>query len=122
RGPSPGGGRFGCRRQSRGSCGLRAGGGGVAHRVNSTLPPRQHKSASMAQLQPVLLSGGSGTRLWPLSREAYPKQFLALSGGNTMLQDTWLRAAPLAPLAPIVVANEEHRFLAGEQLRQVGVE
>ena len=76
----------------------------------------------MTQLQPVLLSGGSGTRLWPLSREAYPKQFLALSGDRTMLQDTWLRAAPLATSAPIVVANEEHRFLAGEQLRQVGVE
>ena len=76
----------------------------------------------MTQLQPVLLSGGSGTRLWPLSREAYPKQFLALAGDRTMLQDTWLRVAPLAPMAPIVVANEEHRFLAGEQLRQVGVE
>ena len=76
----------------------------------------------MTQLQPVLLSGGSGTRLWPLSREAYPKQFLALSGERTMLQDTWLRVAPLATLAPIVVANEEHRFLAGEQLRQAGVD
>ena len=76
----------------------------------------------MTQLQPVLLSGGSGTRLWPLSREAYPKQFLALSGDRTMLQDTWLRVAPLATLAPIVVANEEHRFLAGEQLRQAGVD
>ncbi|WP_132999142.1 mannose-1-phosphate guanylyltransferase/mannose-6-phosphate isomerase [Luteimonas arsenica] len=76
----------------------------------------------MTQLLPVLLSGGSGTRLWPLSREAYPKQFLALSGGHTMLQDTWLRVAPLASLAPVVVANEEHRFLAGEQLRQVGVD
>ena len=76
----------------------------------------------MTQLQPVLLSGGSGTRLWPLSREAYPKQFLALAGERTLLQDTWLRVQPLAPLAPIVVANEEHRFLAGEQLRQVGVD
>ena len=76
----------------------------------------------MAELQPVLLSGGSGTRLWPLSREAYPKQFLALAGDRTMLQDTWLRVAPLASAPPVVVANEEHRFLAGEQLRQVGVE
>ena len=74
------------------------------------------------KVQPVLLSGGSGTRLWPLSREAYPKQFLPLAGEHTMLQDTWLRVAPLAASAPIVVANEEHRFLAGEQLRLVGVE
>src|SRR5690606_24737831 len=75
------------------------------------------------RLQPVLLSGGSGTRLWPLSREAYPKQFLALAGERTMLQDTWQRVAELADGAkPIVVANEEHRFLAAEQLRQVGAE
>ena len=73
-------------------------------------------------LQPVLLSGGSGTRLWPLSREAYPKQFLPLAGEETMLQETWRRVAPLASRPPIVVANEEHRFLAAEQLRLVGVE
>ena len=74
----------------------------------------------MAQLQPVLLSGGSGTRLWPLSREAYPKQFLPLAGDDTMVQATWRRVEALADLAPIVVANEEHRFLVAEQLRQVG--
>lgn len=74
----------------------------------------------MAALQPVLLSGGSGTRLWPLSREAYPKQFLPLASERTMVQDTWLRVAPLAATRPIVVANEEHRFLVAEQLRQVG--
>jgi len=74
----------------------------------------------MAALQPVLLSGGSGTRLWPLSREAYPKQFLPLAGDRTMVQDTWLRIAPLAGARPIVVANEEHRFLVAEQLRQIG--
>ncbi|MGS1078266.1 mannose-1-phosphate guanylyltransferase/mannose-6-phosphate isomerase [Pseudoxanthomonas beigongshangi] len=74
----------------------------------------------MAALQPVLLSGGSGTRLWPLSREAYPKQFLPLAGNRTMVQDTWLRIAPLAGARPIVVANEEHRFLVAEQLRQIG--
>jgi mannose-1-phosphate guanylyltransferase/mannose-6-phosphate isomerase len=75
----------------------------------------------MAKLQPVLLSGGSGTRLWPLSREAYPKQFLPLVGTDTMLQATWRRVAPLADLPPIVVANEDHRFLAAEQLRLAGV-
>ncbi|NUS61610.1 MAG: mannose-1-phosphate guanylyltransferase/mannose-6-phosphate isomerase, partial [Lysobacter sp.] len=74
----------------------------------------------MIPLQPVLLSGGSGTRLWPLSREAYPKQFLPLVGEDTMLQATWLRAAPLAGAPPIVVANESHRFLVAEQLRLIG--
>lgn len=74
----------------------------------------------MTDLQPVLLSGGSGTRLWPLSREAYPKQFLPLAGEDTMLQATWSRVAPLAQARPIVVAGEDHRFLVAEQLRQVG--
>ena len=74
----------------------------------------------MALLQPVLLSGGTGTRLWPLSREAYPKQFLPLAGDETMVQATWRRVAPLGGAAPIVVANEEHRFLVAEQLRQIG--
>ena len=74
----------------------------------------------MAKLQPVLLSGGSGTRLWPLSREAYPKQFLPLAGDDTMLQATWQRVAAIADAAPIVVAGEDHRFLVTEQLRQIG--
>ncbi|AKC86797.1 mannose-1-phosphate guanylyltransferase/mannose-6-phosphate isomerase [Pseudoxanthomonas suwonensis] len=68
---------------------------------------------------PVILSGGSGTRLWPLSREAYPKQFLPLAGKNTMLQATWQRVAALASAAPILVANEDHRFMVAEQLREV---
>jgi mannose-1-phosphate guanylyltransferase/mannose-6-phosphate isomerase len=71
-------------------------------------------------LQPVLLSGGSGTRLWPLSREAYPKQFLPLAGEDPMLQATWSRVAPLAGARPIVVAGEDHRFLVAEQLRAAG--
>jgi mannose-1-phosphate guanylyltransferase/mannose-6-phosphate isomerase len=74
----------------------------------------------VTELQPVLLSGGSGTRLWPLSREAYPKQFLALAGEETMLQATWSRVAPLSGAPPIVVAGEDHRFLVAEQLRQAG--
>jgi mannose-1-phosphate guanylyltransferase/mannose-6-phosphate isomerase len=69
---------------------------------------------------PVILSGGSGTRLWPLSREAYPKQFLALAGNDSMLQATWKRVAPLASAAPLVVTNEEHRFIVAEQLREIG--
>ncbi|MGH8053017.1 MAG: mannose-1-phosphate guanylyltransferase/mannose-6-phosphate isomerase [Stenotrophomonas sp.] len=74
----------------------------------------------MSPILPVILSGGSGTRLWPLSREAYPKQFLQLSGTHSMLQSTWLRVAGVAALPPIVVANETHRFVAAEQLQQVG--
>ncbi|KGM54334.1 mannose-1-phosphate guanyltransferase [Lysobacter daejeonensis GH1-9] len=69
---------------------------------------------------PVILSGGSGTRLWPLSREAFPKQFLSLVGEDSMLQATWQRVAPLASAAPIVVANEDHRFMVAEQLRESG--
>ena len=69
---------------------------------------------------PVILSGGSGTRLWPLSREAFPKQFLALVGEDSMLQATWRRVAELATRAPIVVAGEEHRFMVAEQLREAG--
>jgi mannose-1-phosphate guanylyltransferase/mannose-6-phosphate isomerase len=71
---------------------------------------------------PVILSGGSGTRLWPLSREAYPKQFLPLVDQRTMLQNTALRIAGLADTtAPLVVCNEEHRFMVAEQLRAVGI-
>lgn len=71
-------------------------------------------------LVPVILSGGSGTRLWPLSREHYPKQLLALTGSQTLLQETALRLHGLVGVAaPIVVCNEEHRFLVAEQLREI---
>ncbi len=73
-------------------------------------------------LIPVILSGGAGTRLWPLSRELYPKQLLALTGERTMLQQTALRLEGLAGTAPVVVCNEAHRFLVAEQLRQLNVE
>src|SRR5687767_918408 len=74
-------------------------------------------------LIPVILSGGAGTRLWPLSRELYPKQFLPLVGERTMIQETVLRTAGLPEvLAPIVVCNEAHRFLVAEQLRELGIE
>jgi mannose-1-phosphate guanylyltransferase/mannose-6-phosphate isomerase len=73
-------------------------------------------------LIPVILSGGAGTRLWPLSRELYPKQFLPLVGERTMIQETALRASGLPDVAPpIVVCNEAHRFLVAEQLRAEGV-
>lgn len=71
-------------------------------------------------LYPVILSGGSGTRLWPLSRAALPKQFLPLVSEKTMFQETLERLKGLADLAaPIVVCNNEHRFLAAEQLRAI---
>src|SRR5262249_35013696 len=73
-------------------------------------------------LTPVILSGGAGTRLWPLSRELYPKQLLALTGERTMLQQTALRLSGLAARAPVVVCNEAHRFLVAEQLRQLHTE
>src|ERR1700735_2527590 len=69
-------------------------------------------------LVPVILSGGAGTRLWPLSREMYPKQLLALTGKQTMLQDTALRLCGIPGAAPpIVVCNEAHRFTVAEQIR-----
>ena len=75
----------------------------------------------MTTLVPVLLSGGSGTRLWPLSREMHPKQFQPLVGEKSLLQATWERLQGLPGMAaPIVVANEEHRFMVAEQLRQLG--
>jgi mannose-1-phosphate guanylyltransferase / mannose-6-phosphate isomerase len=74
------------------------------------------------QVIPVILSGGSGTRLWPLSRKEYPKQYLPLAGENTMLQETILRLSGLVNLAdPIIVCNADHRFLVAEQCQQIGV-
>jgi mannose-1-phosphate guanylyltransferase/mannose-6-phosphate isomerase len=70
----------------------------------------------------VILSGGTGTRLWPASRESLPKQLLALVSDRTMIVETALRASPEAGFAaPIVVCNEAHRFMVGEQLREAGV-
>jgi mannose-1-phosphate guanylyltransferase/mannose-6-phosphate isomerase len=73
-------------------------------------------------ITPVILSGGAGTRLWPLSRELYPKQLLPLTGARTMLQQTVLRLQGLTAGAPVVVCNEAHRFLVAEQLRQLHIE
>jgi len=70
-------------------------------------------------ITPVILSGGAGTRLWPMSRRDYPKQFLPLAGDQTMLQETALRVGVPQRFAPVlVVCNEEHRFMVAEQLRR----
>lgn len=75
-------------------------------------------------LLPVIMAGGSGSRLWPLSRQLNPKQFLALADGqSTMLQATILRLKGLSHVAlPKLICNEEHRFIAAEQLRQLGID
>ena len=75
---------------------------------------------------PIILAGGSGTRLWPLSRSGFPKQFLALGGNETLFQKACLRCASLvgdqlANQPPVIVTNEEHRFLAAEQLREIKI-
>jgi mannose-1-phosphate guanylyltransferase/mannose-6-phosphate isomerase len=73
------------------------------------------------KILPVLLAGGSGTRLWPLSRELYPKQFLSLVDERSLLQNTAARAAAIpGALPPVVICNEQHRFLVAEQLQEIG--
>ena len=79
------------------------------------------------QVQPVIMAGGSGTRLWPLSRAGYPKQFLVLSGNTSLFQQAANRLAALADKdialhGPAIVGNEEHRFLVLDQLRETGLE
>ena len=71
----------------------------------------------MAQLHPVILSGGVGSRLWPLSRSLFPKQLLALAGDSSLIQDTACRATGPNFAKPLVVCNVEHRFLIAEQIR-----
>ncbi len=73
------------------------------------------------RIVPVILSGGSGTRLWPVSRESFPKQLWPLVSDRTMMQETALRAAAPEFTPPVVVCNNEHRFLIAEQLRAAGI-
>jgi mannose-1-phosphate guanylyltransferase/mannose-6-phosphate isomerase len=82
---------------------------------------------SLIVVQPVVMAGGSGTRLWPLSRAGYPKQFLVLSGNHSLFQDAVARLARLGgdgvqTRAPLIVGNEEHRFLMLDQLRELKAE
>src|SRR5689334_4953430 len=86
----------------------------------------QTPSSSIA-VQPVIMAGGSGTRLWPLSRAQYPKQFLILQGNRSLFQQAASRLSALATpgmsiAAPSVVGNEEHRFLVLDQLRELSLD
>ncbi|MEZ9874413.1 mannose-1-phosphate guanylyltransferase/mannose-6-phosphate isomerase [Vibrio breoganii] len=72
-------------------------------------------------LLPVIMAGGSGSRLWPLSRTLYPKQFISLTSKNTMLQDTIERLDGIEHKYPFIICNEEHRFIVAEQLRQLSL-
>ncbi len=81
----------------------------------------------MIQVTPVILCGGSGTRLWPLSRAGFPKQFLSLTGNDSLFQQAVQRLVSLGTddirvAKPLIVTGEEHRFLASEQLREAGIE
>ncbi|WP_421197296.1 mannose-1-phosphate guanylyltransferase/mannose-6-phosphate isomerase [Aeromonas enteropelogenes] len=73
-------------------------------------------------LLPVVMAGGSGTRLWPLSRTLFPKQFLSLTCSATMLQETLLRLSPLEHQPAFIICNQEHRFIVAEQLRKAKLE
>jgi mannose-1-phosphate guanylyltransferase len=73
----------------------------------------------MSVVKAVIMAGGSGTRLWPLSRAAHPKQFLALHGDDTMLQSTMKRLSGLSIGSSVTICNEEHRFFVAEQLREI---
>jgi mannose-1-phosphate guanylyltransferase/mannose-6-phosphate isomerase len=80
-----------------------------------------YQRPAASPLVPVILSGGSGTRLWPVSRESFPKQLWPLVSDKSLLQETVLRAAGPGFAAPVIVCNEEHRFLIAEQLREAGI-
>ena len=78
----------------------------------------------MSKVIPIILCGGSGTRLWPLSRKSYPKQFLDLHSktGKSLLQQTQERILDLNELEkPIIICNDEHRFLVAEQMRMINI-
>jgi len=75
----------------------------------------------MSALYPVILSGGAGSRLWPLSRALFPKQLLALAGEQSLIQDTVLRVSGAGFAAPLIICNNDHRFLIAEQMRQAGI-
>src|SRR3546814_4419360 len=90
--------------------------------MNAVTDTSRRLEQTSFRIHPVILAGGSGTRLWPLSRASYPKQLLPLTSEHTLLQETVLRNLSDAGYAePIIVCNEDHRFMIEEQLQQVGV-
>ncbi len=90
--------------------------------MDQTETARSALPAMSGLIVPVILSGGSGTRLWPVSRESFPKQLWPLVSDRSLIQETALRAVGPGFAAPIVVCNEEHRFLIAEQLREAGID
>lgn len=91
--------------------------------VAELAPPKPASAAEIGRIIPVILSGGSGTRLWPVSRESFPKQYWPLvSDQRSLIQDTALRGVGEGFAPPVVVCNHEHRFMVAEQMRLAGVE
>jgi mannose-1-phosphate guanylyltransferase/mannose-6-phosphate isomerase len=91
-------------------------------RIADIVPlPAGSSPATTGTIVPVILSGGSGSRLWPVSRQSFPKQLWPLISDRTMIQETALRAVGPGFAPPIIVCNEEHRFLIAEQLREAGI-
>jgi mannose-1-phosphate guanylyltransferase/mannose-1-phosphate guanylyltransferase/mannose-6-phosphate isomerase len=90
-------------------------------RASRAAPAFISREDHMQQIVPVILSGGSGTRLWPVSRKSFPKQFWPLISTKTLLMETAQRAAGAEFTAPIIVTNQEHRFIVAEQLREAGI-
>lgn len=88
----------------------------------SGLPHSTINGDARMKVLPVVLAGGSGSRLWPLSRKSRPKQFLPLVSGQSMLQETLSRLNGLDMLQPIVICNDEHRFMVAEQLREIDLQ
>ncbi|MBV9758104.1 MAG: NTP transferase domain-containing protein, partial [Alphaproteobacteria bacterium] len=84
--------------------------------------PALTAAAAAGRVVPVILSGGSGTRLWPVSRESYPKQYWPLVSERSLIQETALRTVGEGFAPPILVCNHEHRFMVAEQLRLAGIE
>ena len=91
-------------------------------RSTTAAPAPRRVPVTTARVLPVILAGGAGTRLWPLSRERHPKQFLPLTGERTMLQQTLDRLRGLGGEAPVIVCHHDHRFTVAEQCRELSVE